>query len=292
MVPLVLYHNKCLDGFTAAWVVNTAHPDWEFIGVDYHDVESQQSLVWTARGRDVYFLDFCPSHEILLSMAKTSPQIVVLDHHQTALKELHDLPTNVQFVHDVNHSGCMLAWHWFYPNECPPILLTYVEDRDLWKFELEDTRPFCLGLETHPMTFEEWDIIASDTLWTYREQIIEDGELLLQARAHTVSLLCENKFKVVIGDHVVWATMSPHYLASDVANTLATDESFAVSFCIEPNSSGTPRLLFSLRSTPEGIDVSEVAAKYPGGGGHKHAAGFDVAVEDFIKFLMEDDHDS
>ena len=33
--------------------------------------------------------------------------------------------------------------------------------------------------------------------------------------------------------------------------------------------------IYSLRSQPEGIDVSEIA-KAMGGGGHKHAAGFKI----------------
>jgi nanoRNase/pAp phosphatase (c-di-AMP/oligoRNAs hydrolase) len=35
---------------------------------------------------------------------------------------------------------------------------------------------------------------------------------------------------------------------------------------------------FGLRSTEDGIDVSEIAATY-GGGGHKHAAGFQVPLK-------------
>lgn len=34
---------------------------------------------------------------------------------------------------------------------------------------------------------------------------------------------------------------------------------------------------FSLRSAEDGVDVSEIAKRY-GGGGHKHAAGFKVAI--------------
>lgn len=39
---------------------------------------------------------------------------------------------------------------------------------------------------------------------------------------------------------------------------------------------------YSLRSVPNGgIDVSEIAAKF-GGGGHKHAAGFKIALSDLV----------
>jgi nanoRNase/pAp phosphatase (c-di-AMP/oligoRNAs hydrolase) len=40
--------------------------------------------------------------------------------------------------------------------------------------------------------------------------------------------------------------------------------------------------VFSLRSANDGLDVSEIAAKF-GGGGHKHASGFRLAFDDLHK---------
>ena len=37
--------------------------------------------------------------------------------------------------------------------------------------------------------------------------------------------------------------------------------------------------VFSLRSSSDGVDVSEIAKQF-GGGGHKNAAGFKIAPED------------
>jgi nanoRNase/pAp phosphatase (c-di-AMP/oligoRNAs hydrolase) len=50
---------------------------------------------------------------------------------------------------------------------------------------------------------------------------------------------------------------------------------------LPPRRHGTSAI-FSLRSTEEGLDVSEIAKLY-GGGGHKHAAGFKVPHE-LVKF--------
>jgi nanoRNase/pAp phosphatase (c-di-AMP/oligoRNAs hydrolase) len=51
--------------------------------------------------------------------------------------------------------------------------------------------------------------------------------------------------------------------------------------CADGFSAATHRV-FSLRSTPEGMDVSEIAKQY-GGGGHKHSAGFRIPLADIYE---------
>ena len=42
---------------------------------------------------------------------------------------------------------------------------------------------------------------------------------------------------------------------------------------------------FSLRSSPDGVDVSLVAEMY-GGGGHKHASGFRISIAEAQKLEL------
>lgn len=57
-------------------------------------------------------------------------------------------------------------------------------------------------------------------------------------------------------------------LTSDAGNLMAEGEPFAACYWDTPAGR-----VFSLRSRPEGLDVSEIAKAY-GGGGHKNASGF------------------
>ena len=64
----------------------------------------------------------------------------------------------------------------------------------------------------------------------------------------------------------------PSTLASDAGHLMGAGEPFAACYM------DTPRgRIFSLRSTETGVDVSEIAARY-GGGGHRHADGFQAAI--------------
>lgn len=75
---------------------------------------------------------------------------------------------------------------------------------------------------------------------------------------------------MVIGGHRVPAANLPYTMSSDAGHELASKQPFAACYWHTPDG-----VAFSLRSAPDGLDVSEIAAQY-GGGGHRHAAGFKV----------------
>ena len=67
------------------------------------------------------------------------------------------------------------------------------------------------------------------------------------------------------------ACVNTNHLVSETGNELAKGVEFAATY-FETDE----HRIYSLRSDKNGLDVSEIAAKY-GGGGHFHAAGFKVA---------------
>jgi uncharacterized protein len=67
---------------------------------------------------------------------KVKYHLIVIDHHKSAMIELHDI-SNTHF--DMTKSGAMLSWEFFHPGKEPPKFIRYIQDRDLWKWELEYT---------------------------------------------------------------------------------------------------------------------------------------------------------
>ena len=93
----------------------------------------------------------------------------------------------------------------------------------------------------------------------------------MTAHAHVI----ENHAQGVVVP-VVNASM---FMASDLATRLSVTERFAACFAI-----GHSVVNFSLGSHPGGADVSEIARMY-GGGGHKHAAGFEMKRDEFLAWM-------
>ena len=78
---------------------------------------------------------------------------------------------------------------------------------------------------------------------------------------------------MLIGSYEVPVANLPYTLTSDAGHKLAAGKPFAACYWDTPKGR-----VFSLRSTDEGMDVSEIAKLY-GGGGHRNAAGFTVSFE-------------
>ena len=179
--PLVIYHYPCLDGFTAAWAVWKAHPDWEFYPAKHGDAPPDVT------GRDVYIVDFSYKRPILLVMADWANSITILDHHKTAQEDLKDLAeetrTRIEVLFNMDKSGARLAWEYFHPGADVPELVKYVEDRDLWRFKYIDTSAVNAFLFSQEYNFETWEFHSNKV-----DRDIESVVLASRVRTSRVSL--------------------------------------------------------------------------------------------------------
>jgi len=270
--PLVIYHYPCQDGFTAAWAIWKAHPDWEF-----YPMKHGNQLPDLSGRKEIYFVDFSPKAMDIYNLFQLPihpEKIVILDHHKTAQEELEKtrpldpqgLALEIRF--DMNKSGAKLAWECFHPENPVPEIVKYVEDRDLWKFQYApETQAITAAIFSYPYDFETWDALSKDLEFS-DEMLVGEGNSILRKQAKDVEELSQGKFRYIIGGHEVWLVNVPYTLASDMGHLLGKGEPFAATFFYDGEG-----YVFSLRSDDNGLDVSEIAKQY-GGGGHKHAAGF------------------
>jgi hypothetical protein len=275
---LCIYHADCLDGFTAAWVVRR----WNPFTIFYAGIHGEAPPDCT--GRDVIFVDFCYKSDVMQRIVDQASSVVVLDHHKTAVPEMEKVSGIFDNVIDVNRSGAMIAWDYFFPHKrIPPLLVQYVQDRDLWRFNMSGTREVCAVLFTLRQEFQQWDEIHLE-LTSHVNSVIAKGELLLAKHKKDVDdLIRLGKHRINILGHNVPAVNCAPMHASDIGNLLAPGEPFAAMYQFLNG-----QLAFSLRSTDEGVDVSEIA-KHFGGGGHRNASGFKIKLplEALLASLLE-----
>lgn len=268
---ICIYHGNCADGFGAAWVVHQALGE-----IDFHPGAYQQPPP-DVTGKRVVMVDFSYKRPVLLEMAKQADSILILDHHKTAAEDLADLPDNVTAIFDMDRSGAMLAWQHYFPDEEPPALLLHIEDRDLWRFALPGTREIQACLFSHPYDFGVWDkLIDSDTY-----DLRADGEAIERKHHKDIAELLDVTTRhMVIGGHRVPVANLPYTMSSDAGHQLCEGNPFAACYWDTPEGR-----VFSLRSSDEGIDVSEIAKQY-GGGGHRNASGFKVSFDQAQAFEL------
>ena len=250
--PLVIYHGECPDGFGAAYAA------WKRFGETATYVGARHGDGPPAvDGRDVLIADFSFARPVLLELAGRARQLVLLDHHKSAAAELGDLPF-CQF--DMDRSGAVMTWEHLHLEPVPSLLL-YVQDRDLWRHALPESAEVSAALAAHPLDFAVWDQLAVETLRA-------EGRALLRYQTQLVDRLAARAHPLEVLGVRVPAVNSP-VLQSELGERLAGGQPFAAIWW----QGGDGLARWSLRSTPAGADVSEVARRY-GGGGHRAAAGF------------------
>lgn len=178
--------------------------------------------------------------------------------------------------------------------------MLYIEDKDIWKWEMKDSKAFSAGLELVPQTFENYSALrnevrgsmlaASRTLSYILNQgavmnLIAQGETALDQQTQTVARLAKTADVVKLKHGVYVNVCNAGVWVSELGNLLAKDASFALVWVYNHRKA---HMSVSLRSL--GFDVSHVASLY-GGGGHRRASGFkwNDSLEALIASLTEND---
>ena len=260
---LCIYHKNCADGFGAALAVKTYFDEMdqgcEFIAAHYDNDAPDVS------GKNVYIVDFSYPRDVLVAMNESANKLVVLDHHKSAQAALDGLDF---CIFDMARSGAVMAWNYFHPSKELPKLLAHIQDRDLWTWKLKGSREIAAALKTMGMDFEAWANYLNndnlDVLVLFGGAIVKYQDSCVEKAARENPMPMAN-----IAGHRVPCINTTH-LISEIGNEISKGHPFAAMYFETAD-----QRVYSLRSSEDGIDVSEVAKLF-GGGGHFHAAGFSV----------------
>lgn len=287
MKKICLYHKNCMDGFAAAYAVWKKDPSYEFVPINYgEDLPDLEGV------SELLMVDFSLSREKILELMKKM-KVVVIDHHKTAEKELSGIQlkgdSDIVFCQDM--SGAVLSWMYFhgrvrsdgikfdtFNSESVPLLLQYVQDRDLWNWELADSEAVNIFLfsdvDFQETSFQEFDHLVR-RFENNQDPFIIAGRQMLKYRDRLVNQICQSSEVVpfvISGEKYEVPVANSKILQSEVGNKLCGGYPFAVVW-----SENSKNRIFSLRSDSNGLDVGELCKKV-GGGGHKHAAGFSKKI--------------
>lgn len=280
---LVVYHDGCTDGFTAAWCAWLAFPDAEFVPVVHGSEEWLKT--YPLATQHVYFLDYCPPRAVLEDVCNLAEHVTVLDHHKTAVEACGDFShPRCELIFDMDRSGAGIAWDYFHPihevdddvasliqpGETRCELVRYVEDQDLWRHQLPSSKEVSAWINSHPFDFNDW----SDLAWALVEQpgeIIREGDAILRFSRQLIADAQKlATFVQIPGIGKVSLVNYSGVLVSQLLNDLAKDSpaGMAIAWCQEADG----RYKYSLRSIP-GVDTTLLSRQF-GGGGHACASAF------------------
>jgi oligoribonuclease NrnB/cAMP/cGMP phosphodiesterase (DHH superfamily) len=270
---VIFYHQECSDGFGAAlsaWLRYEGKSPLTLTPLSYGD-----PLPSLPQASDVYILDFSLPVPVFLELRKMNLRVSMIDHHQTAQenygKSFSDDP---DIIFDMNRSGAALAWLHFHPGTAVPTLIRYIEDKDLWRWNLPGSLEINSALASYPMDFDLWNgfLIELENTPPEKTSLYKEGLAILRYQGRLLDQAIRNTGTLgrIEGGEVGFFVNSP-ILNSEIGGRAKTLNKMVGIWSVKPDG----RVSYSLRSSDGGPDVSRIAQRF-GGGGHKRAAGFIV----------------
>jgi len=280
---MCIYHAGCPDGFGAAWAVWRAWGDAAtYLPRGHEDPLAPGELedAW------VVFVDIAPPPGAWRELGEQVAQLVVLDHHVSARDRFEsdpelgrDLASGGHRVHfDLEHSGAVLAWQHFHPEQDIPFLLRYVEDQDLWQWQLPSTREVNGAIGSYPRSFPVWEQLAERT----PDSLAREGAPIVRAQSLDVQRALRSAHPVTVAGQRIEAVNAREQRAW-IGHELASRARFGVACGAVYRLTGT-QVDVSLYSVGD-LDVAKLAGRY-GGGGHRNAAGFSVSLAEWLERFL------
>jgi hypothetical protein len=273
------YHAGCPDGFGAAWAVWRA---WGYRGRFVPRGHDDAGDAASHQGDLVVFVDIAPRPRLAIELGEFAEQLVVLDHHLSAREIFEEdarlvpsLLARGHHVHfDLAHSGAVLAWQHFHPDEPVPALLSYVEDQDLWNWKLPESEAVNAAIGSYPREFETWDELAHRP-W---EELAAEGAPIVRAQRVEVGRTLRFAHPIRIGGldlEAVNALQYRSHVGHELAKRARYGHAIGVVYRVVQE-----RVDVSIYSIGE-LDVSRIAERF-GGGGHRNASGFSVPLPEWL----------
>lgn len=278
--PLVLYHARCPDGFAAAlaaWLYYEGRV--ELHGLDHGDVQSVADLP-PLDGRAVYILDFSFDVALMREIEQRVAKLVMLDHHKSAAEKLTGFACRCGVVHfDMSKSGSRLAWEFFQRDRALPDLVRYIEDRDIWKWEFEESAAFLAALDMETQTFERWAEIASFSPAQLQDFMARGAAMDEKYRKLCADIAAGAQPLVFNGVSGLMVN-APGMFHSLVGDILSKQSG---TFALMWSAAGNGMVKAGLRSQRD-YDCIPLAESM-GGGGHAQACGFRMSVDRLPELL-------
>lgn len=266
---LIIYHANCVDGFTCAWLVSKMYgtgPEIKYLPANYGDAPPDVT------NEEVLILDFSFARADLLEMQSKARWIKVIDHHKTTQDALKGLDF---CTFDMSKCGSELTEDWLIERrlfEHRSLLVSYVGDRDLWKWELPYSREINACISSFDMNIANWDALHYQLQSNSGfHDMTSQGEAILRYQKRVVDSACKKAGLAMVGGYPV-PFINATQLISEIGEQLCVGYPFSCTWFERPDG----MRIYSLRSKEE--DVSSIAKMY-GGGGHKNTAGFQLPKE-------------
>jgi len=280
-----VYHKECQDGGFSAVILKKAIPEVSLHPFDHKELKNFQLPL--RKGDTIYFVDICPSPELLVNLGKKQVKWIVIDHHISVHDTIEDYKKKnpkykfEDYFYYPSKSGATACWDYFFKDKPIPEVLKFVEIMDLYNWSEEKNSKFIAQhtkMECVRGNLGDYEKLLEN--FNY-DEAVEKGKIIYKKIINDVKFVADNAIKLDFDKEkllCVNAVLNP----SEIGHFLAdkSDNGIGATYSIYPEEN---LVKFQIRGS-EGDSALKFAKKY-GGGGHNKAAGFTLPINKFIEIL-------
>eukprot|EP00252_Welwitschia_mirabilis_P021872 TRINITY_DN5730_c0_g1_i1.p1 TRINITY_DN5730_c0_g1~~TRINITY_DN5730_c0_g1_i1.p1 ORF type:complete len:320 (+),score=60.88 TRINITY_DN5730_c0_g1_i1:202-1161(+) len=314
----VLYHYPCPDGAFAAlaaylYFSALRKPVRFYPNIVYNPIKIEDLPFSDFEA--VYLLDMVGPDGFVKDLSLKAKRVVILDHHLTAVKRFKADEYAFQNIHciiDMRRSAATVAYDYFTEKlqsekklllvakkdkQRVHTLFKYVEDADLWRWSLFDSKAFSTGLKKMKieMSAVKNTGLFQQLLKLNPRQLIEKGRRAMSETSKMITTLIENSFPIRLGHGRFGQCLAlevDKYIAnhrSELGHALASKSCSlnmrpigAIAYSVQEI--GNDKLKVSLRSLGA-EDTAKISEAYKGGG-HLNASSFLIGRDEFEQWKV------
>lgn len=273
-IDCVIYHHPCHDGSGAALAAWAARGDSiTYLPLNYLKPFTEEQL----RNKNVILIDVSFKREQLQRVRALAKKVMVLDHHDSAEKELAGEEGCFFYMHN---SGAILSWHYFHGLDTPaPMFLQLIEDRDLWRWQMRElSEPLYYGLAKrhaepdYTQYIPYLQAVALDDLIAYGRQLTASNQQWCAETALAAKLCLFKVPGTTQVYNIVGLEVKDNKLISELGDYLCHQHAVDFAMLWYPVPDDNSKFKISFRNNKTNINVGDIAMLL-GGGGHPRAAG-------------------
>lgn len=249
----------------------------------------------------VFFVDVAPTPELLLKFWYACDQVVVLDHHDTAIAnydgfDMTDKEDTITLILDGSRAAASIALEYFSKPANNWAGAEFSDDLrrraelvglyDTWKFETgDDVHLYNIGLRQAMDSYVSIKKKDAAKIMTETpiDEMIRAGAALRQFQTRGMEgIVSATKHTLWINGTLICAVLKVgSFNNSDVCEYVSQQNAGMPSLVASVNFD-TAMVRCSIRCQND--NIRHIAEKF-GGGGHDHAAGFECSVAEYRKYI-------
>ena len=269
---LCVYHIADHDGKGSAAIIKRVFPQIELLGLN-HDMDIPLEEI--KQHEKIIVCDIALPLEFMFELNKKA-DLTWIDHHASVINEYNtiikkDPSKEIKGLRRIGTAAICLTWEYFHPHEEIPEGVKLLGLNDIFDLRDKRVRPFEYAFQSLGVNRPDdpiWDKLLSGTL-NIDEMISKGQGILSWIKVRNARLSRSMAFESeYMGYRCICANMPQGY--SEFFDSIPSVEEYDFMCNFFMNKRNTWNLSFY--TSKEGVDVSQIAATF-GGGGHIRAAG-------------------